>query len=544
MVLDLREFERTADRIRAKAKAEGRLTDNPDARQLRAILAREPGARQTRYGNFAVESEPTSRSAIFTKNSVDNAFGDDERRLLAECEEKLSHQRLISLDRVVGDENSGKTVRLIVPERFAHVAYGGGNLFVPCEHPVDNPTYQIVFFYDDAFDRNRDLPLAQKDITIRLAMLEDGHFVKVVRNGNYIGEYKKGVFAAEDWTAKAHGDGIFLHAGCREDHLQSAHGEYRTVRTMLVALSANGKTSTTCKILARKGNEKSWLVQDDGGTLMADGSFHGYEAGGVFVKTEGVNPGTQAEIYYGLLKPSTLCENVYVSDDGDFDFYNFQRTSNGRAVVRRADFMHASNSIDVEHIDNFVLITRGPLIPAISRLTREQAAALMVLGQAMESSAGNPALAGTIRSEFFYDPFVAGDRAAHANRFYEIQKCLPEMNYYLLNTSGIGSVVRNGGDPDEPADSRYRNIRLEDTMAILDSLLRGGLENWVESPTGFLVPGSVRALDDIYFHPEKLFSATEFEDNQAALNRVRREAIETVGPGLDRAIRTVFDVRS
>ena len=491
-----------------------------------------------------MESEPTSRSAIFTKNSVDNVFGDDERQLLAACEEALSHQRLISLDRVVGDENSGKTVRLIVPERFAHVAYGGGNLFVPCEHPIDNPTYQIVFFYDDAFDRNRDLPLAQKDITIRLAMLEDGHFVKVVRNGNYIGEYKKGVFAAEDWTAKAHGDGIFLHAGCREDHLQSAHGEYRTVRTMLVALSANGKTSTTCKILARKGNEKSWLVQDDGGTLMPDGSFHGYEAGGVFVKTEGVNPGTQAEIYYGLLKPSTLCENVYVSDDGDFDFYNFQRTSNGRAVVRRADFMHASNSIDVEHIDNFVLITRGPLIPAISRLTREQAAALMVLGQAMESSAGNPALAGTIRSEFFYDPFVAGDRAAHANRFYEIQKCLPEMNYYLLNTSGIGSVMRNGGDPDEPADSRYRNIRLEDTMAILDSLLRGGLENWVESPTGFLVPGSVRALDDIYFHPEKLFSATEFEDNQAALNRVRREAIEKVGPGLDRTIRNVFDVRS
>jgi len=543
MGLDLREFERTVDRIRAKAEAEGRLTDNPDARQLRAILAREPGVRQTRYGNYAVESEPTSRSAIFTKNSVDDAFGDDERRLLAECEEKLSHQRLISLDRVVGHENSGKTVRLIVPERFAHVAYGGGNLFVPCEHPIDNPTYRIVFFYDDAFDRNRDLPLAQKDITIRLAMLEDGHFVKVIRNGNYIGEYKKGVFAAEDWTAKAHGNGIFLHAGCREDHLQSAHGEYRTVRTMLVALSANGKTSTTCKILARKGNEKSWLVQDDGGTLMPDGSFHGYEAGGVFVKTEGVNPGTQAEIFYGLLKPSTLCENVYVSDDGDFDFYNFQRTSNGRAVVRRADFMHASNSIDVEHIDNFVLITRGPLIPAISRLTREQAAALMVLGQAMESSAGNPALAGTIRSEFFYDPFVAGDRAAHANRFYEIQKCLPEMSYYLLNTSGIGSVVRNGGDPDEPADSRYRNIRLEDTMAILDSLLRGGLENWVESPTGFLVPGSVRALDDIYFHPEKLFSATEFEDNQAALNRVRREAIEKVGPGLDRAIRTAFDVR-
>ncbi len=541
MTLDIREFQRTANRIRERAKAEGRLTDNPDEKQLRAILAREPGVRRTRYGNYVAESEPTSRSAIFTKNSVDDAFGDDERRLLAQCEEELSHHRLISLDRVVGNSDSGTTVRLIVPERFVHVAYGGGNLFVPCEQPVSDPTYQIVFFYDEAFDRNRDLPLAQKDITIRLAMLEDGHFVKVIRNGNYIGEYKKGVFAAADWTAKAHGNGIFLHAGCREDHLQSAHGDYRTVRTMLVALSANGKTSTTCKILARKGNEKSWLIQDDGGTLLPDGSFRGFEGGGVFVKTEGVNPGTQAEIFYGLLKPSTLCENVYVDDAGEFDFYNFQRTSNGRAVVRRADFMHASSNIDVERVDNFVLITRGPLIPAISKLTREQAAALMVLGQAMESSAGNPALAGTIRSEFFYDPFVAGDRAAHANRFYEIQGCLPEMNYYLLNTGSIGSLARNGGDLDEPTDSRFRDIRLEDTMAILDSLLRGGLENWVESPTGFLVPGSVRAVDDIYFHPEKLFSVSEFEERQSALNRVRREAIEKVGPRLNDAIRTVFD---
>jgi phosphoenolpyruvate carboxykinase (ATP) len=155
---------------------------------------------------------------------------------------------------------------------------------------------------------------------------------------------------------------------------------------------------------------------------MPDGSFHGFEAGGVFVKTEGVNPGEQLEIYYGLLKPETVCENVYVTEYGDFDFYNFQRTSNGRAVVRRSDFMHASPHIDVDRVDNLILITRGPLIPAISKLNREQAVSLMVLGQAMESSAGDPTQAGSIRSEFFYDPFIAGDLAEHANMFYEIIK--------------------------------------------------------------------------------------------------------------------------
>jgi phosphoenolpyruvate carboxykinase (ATP) len=541
MGIDLREFEKTATRIVATARADGRLVDNPGTAELAAILEREPGVRKTVYGNYSAESEPTSRAAMFTKNSVDHVFGDDEMKLLDACEKALATQKLIVIDRVVGDRTSKRTVRLVVPESFAHVAFGGRSLFLEPLAPVTDPTYHIIFFFDDAFESNKSVPLAKKDISIRLAMLDDAKVVKIVRNSNYIGEYKKGVFAAEDWTSKTHGPGIFLHAGAREDRLQTAHGGYHTVRTLMVALSANGKTSTTCKILARKGNEKSWLVQDDGGILMPDGSFRGFEGGGVFVKTEGVNPGNQMEIFYGLHKPETLLENVYVDENGDFDFYNFERTSNGRAIVRRADFMHAGNQINLEKVDNLILITRGPLIPAISRLTRGQAAALMVLGQAMESSAGDPSQAGKIRGEFFYDPFVAGDRAAHANRFYDILKGLPDMNFYLLNTGGVGVMRSNGADLDEPADSRYRDIRLEDTMAILDSLLRGGLEDWVLSPTGFEVPGSVRAVDDIYFHPEKLFTTTEFDDYQAALNRVRREAIEKVGPNLNPDVVHAFD---
>ncbi len=525
---DLKEFMRTADRIRERAIAENRLSDNPPDEVLRTIVEKEPGVRKTVYGNFVAESEPTSRSAMFTKNSVDHPFGEEERRLLAQCERALARERLISVDRIVGNADSGTTVRLIVPEYFAHVALGGRNLFLPVKGEVKEPTYQIVFFADEAFETDKTKPLSEKDITIRLAMLDDGRFVKIVRNGNYIGEYKKGVFAAEDWVTKTRKGGIFLHTGCREDYLQSVHGDYQLKRTLLVALSANGKTTTTCKILARKGNEKSWLIQDDGGSLMPDGSFHGFEAGGIFVKTEGINPGDQIEIFYGLLKPETVCENVYVTEDGDFDLYNFQRTSNGRAVVLRRDFMHASSYIDVDRVDNLVLITRGPLIPAISKLTREQATALMVLGQAMESSAGDPTQAGTIRSEFFYDPFVAGNLAEHANRFYEIIKGLPHLNYYLINTGGIGE------------GEHYRDIRLEATIGILDSLLRGGLEDWIDSPTGFKVPRAIRVVDDIYLHPEKLYTLAEFKEKQGELNRIRYGAVERINAGLHPAIRQVF----
>jgi phosphoenolpyruvate carboxykinase (ATP) len=161
-------------------------------------------------------------------------------------------------------------------------------------------------------------------------------------------------------------------------------------------------------------------------------------------------------------------------------------------------------------------------------LTREQAAALMILGQAMESSAGDPTKAGTIRSEFFYDPFVAGNLAEHANIFYEIVKGLPHLNYYLLNTGWIGE------------GEHYMDIRLESTMSILDSLLRHGLEDWIDSPTGFQIPRAVRTLDEIYFHPEKLYSHLEFEEKQKQLDRMRYEAVAKIDGNLHHNIRAVF----
>jgi len=525
---DLNLFPRTIERIRAKAIKEGRLLHNPPEDVLEKLTEKEEGVKRTKYGSLVAYGEPTSRAQAFTKNSVDDKFGQAEKDLLKQCEEILSTKKLISIDRTVGNHNSGVVVRVTVPEEFAHTVFGGGKLFAPVKGKVKTPNYEIIFFKDEKFETNRNKPLPEKDITIRLAMLPDGRVIKIVRNGNYIGEFKKGVFAAEDWTAKTYRDGIFLHAGCREDYLQSVRGEYRTTRSLLIALSANGKTTTSSKILARKGKEKSWLVQDDGGTLMPDGSFRGFEQGGIFVKTENVNPGDQFEIYYGLLRPGTFCENVHVTKDGDFDFYNLEGTANGRAVVERRDFLHTSPYIDVDRVDNLILITRGPIIPAIAKLTMEQAVAFMILGQAMESSAGDPTRAGSIRSEFFYDPFVAGNKAAHANRLYDILKGLPHMRYYLLNTGGIGE------------GERYLDIKLEHTIGILDSLFRGGLEDWMESVGNLEVPAAVRMVDDIYFHPEIMYPRAVFDAKLAELNAFRKKAIAAVGPGLYPEIKKVF----
>ncbi len=77
-------------------------------------------------------------------------------------------------------------------------------------------------------------------------------------------------------------------------------------------------------------------------------------------------------------------------------------------------------------------------------------------------------------------------------------------------------------------------------MGILDSLFRGGLEDWEDSPSGFKVPTAIRAVDDMLVHPERLYSEADFTEKQRELNKIRYEAIEKVGPGLNPKVKKVF----
>ena len=78
-------------------------------------------------------------------------------------------------------------------------------------------------------------------------------------------------------------------------------------------------------------------------------------------------------------------------------------------------------------------------------------------------------------------------------------------------------------------------------MGVLDSLLREGLEDWVDSPAGFKVPAAIRAVNDVLVHPERLYSRAEFGEKQKRLNQLRYEAVEKIGGALHPDIRRVFE---
>ena len=104
---DPQNFAQTIERIRTKALAEGRLLLNPDDEKLEQLAEKEPDVRRTRYGSLVAESEPTSRAAMFTRNSVDHPSGKAEHELLLQAEEVLRRA-----DVPFGDGNDQPEVRL------------------------------------------------------------------------------------------------------------------------------------------------------------------------------------------------------------------------------------------------------------------------------------------------------------------------------------------------------------------------------------------------------------------------------------------------
>ena len=438
-------FLKAAIRIYLDAKKEKRLSEGLSLEDLKQLALRHEGVIQTQSGSLAADSEPMSRSAPHTRNNIDHPFGEKEEALAAQAIEVLGREKILSLDTVVGDGRDGVTARFIIPVQYAHVAYGLKLLLDgPAPRVVENPTYTIIYFTDEAFEYNKSKKLTDKDITVRLWMGDQrGEQVKICRNTVYLGEGKKGIFQFENWRAKAiDKQGIFLHAGARRDFLwtydlETERPELVETVTAVSGLTATGKTTTLCRRLSRMPKESSEMIGDDGGILGFDSSYAAFEIGGLYVKTEGLDE-SQPEILRAAGSKEAYLENVAITKyPYSPDFKDISKTGNGRAIVTRDNLEIASKGLRADRIHFIVILTRNPLVNVVSKLTPEQAAMQFIYGESIESTGGDPEQAGKFKRVFFLDPFVAGDRLEHAMLFYEIVK-RNRIKCFLANTGTIG----------------------------------------------------------------------------------------------------------
>ena len=502
----MREFIDAPIKIYSEAKKTGRLIEGLTREELKFLALKQDGVVETGTGSVAAYSEPMSRAAAKTKNNIDYDFGDKERQLAIQAIENLKWDKIVSVDVPVGKTDE-ITARLLVNEKYSQLAYAAKLQFGDCsEKVIEDPTYQVVFFTDDAFEKNKKIrDVREKDITIRLWMgNKRGEQVKIVRNGNYFGEFRKGVFQFENWRVKEiDKEGIFLHAGVRRDKLwtydyETERPELKEKVTAISGLTATGKTSSLCRKLARLPHEKSEMIGEDGGTFKFDGSFSAFEKEGIYAKTDSIDK-EHPEILSAALAREAFLENVSLGRYPYIPvFSDVSLTRNGRTVILRKNLGIASDEIDVKRIDNIIMLTRNPLMNVISKLTPEQTVMQFIYGESIESSGGVEAEAGKFKREFFLDPFVVGNRLEHAMIFYDFLKKNEHINCYLSNTGTIGQ-----GEIE---------VKLRDSLAVYNDVLRERIKF------------STRSDELGYFYPIKCDRANL--DKLTALDKFKPETLE------------------
>jgi phosphoenolpyruvate carboxykinase (ATP) len=446
----------------------------------------------TTTGSPAYVSEQRSRSADRTKTTIDDGFGPEDDALFEDAIDTARSTDLVCLDRQMG-RHSDHTYRcrLYVPTEHARIALAWATLFDPVEddrgESASPPAPDFVTLQ---------LP-DWESIAIRVRP-ETGQ--SIVLGSDYTGEAKKSFLRLFMYHTKQAG-GLGLHAGTKQVRLQTDQGDLETVGQAFLGLSATGKSTLTAHGLWLDDPEDATMLQDDVCALLPDGTVAGSEGNGLYVKTHELDADEQPALYDAVTDETAVLENVDVDADGHVDFESDRHTTNGRAAISRDKLASAGDAIDLPDLDQLFFITRNPVAPPIAKLSPAQAAVAFMLGESIQTAAGDPSKAGESIRVVGTNPFIIGPEGEEGNRFYDLIADL-DVECYLLNTGQVGE----------------RDVGVEESVTLLCEVARDRIEWHHDEAVGLTVPASVPGLDiDAYD------VATVVDDHERALADMRAE---------------------
>jgi len=343
--------------------------------------------------------------------------------------------------------------------------------------------------------------------------------VTYVLGSDYFGEAKKGFLRMAMWYAKQKGF-LGIHAGAKIVRARGPDGRLRRYSMLLFGLSATGKTTHTCHSHGLDPNlgEGIEIVQDDVVFLRRDGSAYGTEKG-FFLKTD-IDPVNQPLIWGAATKENVALENVLVDYTGEIHFLDDTLTGNGRGVFPRSnlDPKCLSPSINLpplDELDGMIIIfitRRNTVVPICSKLTVEQAAATFMLGESVETSAGDPTKAGESVRVVGTNPFIVGNPAEEGLWFYDfLERNSNKVQCYLLNTGGVGEIMTKRGRK-VIIEQRALRPQIWETASIIRGIVRGTIKWTYEPYFGTMVPSYVEGVDVEKFKLENFYSREQIEN--------------------------------
>ena len=510
---------------------------HPSRQQLRELA--EQYGQATEFGNINFSTTVRNRSAALTVYIGSPAvsqkkLNDKQKRILEKADETLEKlQRYLTKPSVVCIKKYmghnpvfTPSCRLFVStqEKDAiRFAYMFDKLLFDTQ-AASGPELNIIFVPEWSENERQILVFPEQGVTY-------------VLGSDYFGEVKKGFLRMAMWIAKQ--DGMLgVHAASKLIKARN-NGSVNHYSMLLFGLSATGKTTHSVHQhgLDAEGEGMSY-VQDDFVIMRPDLSAFGTEKG-IYIKTDGLNPETQPLLWKAAVSKEAVFENVMVDYNGKVDFQDETLCENGRGIVQRDDLgKHKAESINLPpafEVDGAIILfitRRNTVLPPLMRLNIEQAAATFMLGESIETSAGDPTRIGESVRTVGTNPFIVGDEVEEGNRFYEfLLKNEGKIHCYLLNTGGVGEIVGKTHDGKRIIQPT-KKIYIPDSAAVIRGITRGTIK-WKKEPHfGAEVPIEVEGIDIAEFDPERYYTKEQFI---ALVNELKKERWEYIRefPGLN-----------
>jgi phosphoenolpyruvate carboxykinase (ATP) len=481
---------------------------NPSPEELRRFTEEMPQSRTTEFGNVNVQTRVTSRSAgstfVVTEDPT-TASGktinrEEYERIAKLQDDYLSDQNVVVVDGYIGNDDEFRTpAQLTIEKANANIAGMQQKLYFPRD--AGEPEVQVIY------TPNLPAPGYPEDRVIAVD-LENG--VTRVLNSDYFGESKKGGLRMWNKIVYDRG-GLGLHAGCKV--IPTAAGEKVF---LIIGLSGTGKTTTTFTT-----QNESLPVQDDFVALMPEGQTYGTESG-CFAKTFSLDPEFEPNIFRAVTQPTAYLENVYQDEHGAVDFHETSYTKNGRAVFGMDDLGRYRDARQVGTVDHLLILNWNEnIIPAVARLTQEEAAAYFMLGETTGTSAGGKGEEGRFLRVPGTNPFFPIPHGLQGNRILELLASHP-IETFLMNTGRVGG---------KDGDDRSKKVKIPHSSAVVKAIAEGTISWTKDEEFGYSVAESVPGIDDLeLLQPRRLYRrqgrTIEYRDLVERFKAERRQHLE------------------
>jgi phosphoenolpyruvate carboxykinase (ATP) len=464
-----------------------------------------PQCRITEFNNVNVQTSVASRSAgsthVVTSDPSSTSGKSITRiefdRIAKMQDDYLEAQDVVVIDGYIGNDPRMRTAaRLTIEKANANIAGMQQKLYFERTDGAE-PEVQVIY--------TPNLTLhGYPDDRMIAVNLENG--VTRVLNSDYFGESKKG--GLRMWNKIVYDKGgLALHAGLKVIPTPAGEKVF-----MIIGLSGTGKTTTT--FTTQNGSEPA---QDDFVGLMPGGLAYGTEDG-CFAKTFSLDPNLEPSIYGAVVKPTTYLENVYQDDTGKVNFFEQSYTQNGRAVFEMRDLLRFRDAREVGTVDYLLILNRNEnIIPAVAKLTQEQAAAYFMLGETTGTSAGGAAEVGKFLRVPGTNPFFPLPHGLQGNRILELLASHP-IETFLLNTGRVGG---------KDGDDRSKKVKIPHTSACVRGIAEDTITWTDDVDFGYQVADAVPEFDDLeLLQPHRLYEREGRNQEYADLvDRLKAERV-------------------